>query len=697
MTDETTAGTSGGAGVFGEIRWCAERTLLDRAERRRRPTDVVLAPEQLHRRNLKRAVAAGGRPRSSLRIRTPVDVARQVASAGDRPEPPTLDRVDRLRIVRELVDDAPGAVDRLRGVYGAPLTAHAESIEAGRAELALVTGHRPQRLDALRTVCSALDGVDRADAVDYVAGIEALADALRRRVDGHPGEASVFDAGRDLLLATDGSAWADAFDAVDRVTVAGISTLGTPLLDFLSALARTTDVTVDFHLRAGTGPRIARRLGPRLGDPSGPVSGQPTFDRRPTAERADAPVTEVATTTRQAEARAATAVVAGLLERGVPVSDVAVVARDVDAYERPLTRAAAVYGRHLSVWSQLPLQRTLPYRLVTTTAAGLAALAGDGELDSETLFAPLDCQFVLPDGRDAWPLDASAVASIRRAFDTGTPATLPTWRRRLAAAPLDEQHRSAVEAYLDWLARQPVRPGIEAVVDVLEPLVDAFEARVLPDRAAADTPEYGATARTARALQRVAGGDTDEHLLRETRAKYADWLDRHGVARSWETVLAVLEAIAAARPGRREHANAERIDVLDATDTWLRSYPYVVAVGLVDGVWPQRPYGSVPAPLRTAIADGASPAARQLGVRGAWTDARERDHFVDAVRTASAHLVVTRFTEDSDGVGYRRSGLLDGLSTATVTDDQYRRLVGPETVLPDPIRRTLADGTAVGR
>ena len=116
-----------------------------------------------------------------------------------------------------------------------------------------------------------------------------------------------------------------------------------------------------------------------------------------------------------------------------------------------------------------------------------------------------------------------------------------------------------------------------------------------------------------RAVRRVAGADTDEHLLRETRAKYADWLDRDHLDQSWTAVLEILDALATARPGRREHATAERIDLLDATDTWLRTYSTVVALGCVDGEWPQRPHGALPKELRAAINQEATAEADKEG------------------------------------------------------------------------------------
>jgi ATP-dependent helicase/nuclease subunit B len=155
-------------------------------------------------------------------------------------------------------------------------------------------------------------------------------------------------------------------------------------------------------------------------------------------------------------------------------------------------------------------------------------------------------------------------------------------------------------------------------------------------------------------------------------------------------VLEVIDTIGTARPGRREHDNAEQIDVLDATDTWLRSYPFVIALGFVDGEWPQQPHGAFPIEVRTAVAHGASPAARSLAVRGAWTEQREYDHAVDAIQTATDHLIVTRYTEDVEGVSYQRSPLLADVGPTELGDAAYNQLLGPDTTLPDRITASIA-------
>lgn len=691
---------------------CAEGTLTAWARRDASARSLVLTPERLHRRNLKHALAAADRPRSSLRLADPRSVANAVADDGG--ERARLDRADRLRLVADVLADDPDGVDALRRALGTDLGARAETVEAVREELDVVAGGRDDATDALLDVAGTLPAYARDETTALLRGVRAVERALADRTDADVSPAAALREGRAALAASDGDAWTAAYPGVERVAVAGVSTLGAALLDFLGALATHTDVDVHLFARARTGPRIAERLPARLGAGRDARVDVDVIDRTPARPAADVPAVELVTTTRRREARAALAAVDALLERGVSASDVAVVARDVDRYERPLASAADEYGRHLSVWTQLALRDTLPYRLLVACIDVLAAHGGDpgravgtdgataareaddsdrpGRVAAATLFAPLDYEWVPPDARSraVWPLAHPDVSAVRHRVDDGRARTLAKWTARLA--DVSGPTAAGVRRLLRWARDRPATPGPRAVESTLEPLLDAFDDVALPARLDADTPDLAETSQTARALAR------SRTLLGEARRKYADWLDRGHVSRGWTAVRDVLDAVATTRPGRREHDNAERVDVLDANDTWLRDYRYVVAVGLVDGEWPDRPDGALPAPLRDAVVAGDGPASR-LGVRGAWTEERDADHFVDAARAATDGLVLTRFTEDSAGATYHRSPLLEdwGVAPPVVRDGGVADLLAADRRLADPLRRVLGpDGTTGG-
>ncbi|QLC35160.1 hypothetical protein EFA46_012980 (plasmid) [Halarchaeum sp. CBA1220] len=678
---------------------CAEETLTAWARRDASARALVLTPERLHRRNLKYALAAADRPRSSLRLTDPRSVANAVA--GDDGERARLDRADRLRLVADVLADDPDGVDALRRALGTDLGARAETVEAVREELDVVAGGRDDATDALLDVADTLPAYARDETTALLRGVRAVGRALADRTDADVSPAAALREGRAVLAASDGDAWTAAYPDVERVAVAGVSTLGTALLDFLGALATHTDVDVHLFVRARTGPRIADRLPARLGAGRDAQVDVDVVDRTPARLAADVPAVELVATTRRREARAALASVDALLERGVPASDVAVVARDVDRYERPLASAATEYGRHLSVWTQLALRDTLPYRLLVACLDVLVAHAvgareaedpgRPGRVGADTLFAPLDYEWVPPDARSraVWPLAHPDVSAVRHRVDDGRARTLADWTARLA--DVSGPTAAGVRRLLRWARDRSATPGPRAVEDTLEPLLDAFDDVVLPARLDADTPDLADTSRTARALVR------SRALLGEARRKYADWLDRGHVSRGWTAVRDVLDAVATTRPGRREHDNAERVDVLDANDTWLRDYRYVVAVGLVDGEWPDRPDGALPAALRDAVVAGDGPASR-LGVRGAWTEERDADHFVDAARAATDGLVLTRFTEDSAGTTYHRSPLLEdwGVAPPVVREGGVADLLAADRRLAAPLRRVIGPDGATG-
>jgi ATP-dependent helicase/nuclease subunit B len=686
--------------------------MVERAERAPQPTDIVLAPEQFHRRNLKRAIAEANRPRSSLALQTPATVAQELVRAGQGTAPTVLDRTDRLRLIEEIVEEPPSEVAHLQRVFGASLPTQLARIEAAREELSLLTGYQPARLSAFERVCTNIDTVARLDAQDLHTGITSLQEHLRNQADAYISPAALLEAAQTLIEDSGGDIWREQYPTIERVNVVGISTLGTPLLALLAALEEETAVTVHLYLRAATGPRIANRLHSRVNSTphrtaapressttsTGSAAAQPAstaISRPQVADAVTTPATELVAETRAEEARAALAVAEGLLDAGVSVSDIVFVARDIDRYERPLSRAATAYGRQFSVWTQLALTRTLPYQLVAATCSLLAARSAD-EITSETLVRPLECHWLPPgtqDGHGQPPslLTPAELSTLRRELGEEVAGSLDAWRDTLATtASVDASVRTRFEEYLMWCQQQPLDPTPADILSVFTPIMDTFEGTVLPGIEQRDTAAYAETSRAARALQRIAGDAEDEHLLREVRAKYRDWRSRHQVAASWETIGEILDTIATARPGRREHDNAECIDVLDATDTWLRSYPFVIALGCVDGEWPQQPHGAFPVAVRTAVAQGDSPAARSLAVRGAWTEQREYDHAVDAFRTATRHLIVTRYTEDVEGVSYQRSPLLADIAPTRLDDDAYHCLLGPDTTLPDRIRRSIS-------
>jgi ATP-dependent helicase/nuclease subunit B len=590
-----------------------------------------------------------------------------------------------LQLLDPLLADRPDDIDRLCNVFGTNLTAQAEPIEDAQKELELLTGGRQHRQEALRDVAQTLEGVHTAQALDYLAGTASVKKRLQQHVDTYLSTGHMFQAAAEAIERTDGAVWEQIFAGIERVHLAGASMIGSPLLDLLDSIAHWTPATVHLHLRGRTGPQILSRLETRLTHAS--VAHPEGNSKQTASEALSVDATEIVAQTRQHEARSAVALIDALLEAGVPPSDILVVARDVDTYERALRRAGRTYGRQFDIWSQLQVTQTLPYRLVVAICTLLTA-ADDTTVTPEVLLRPLETQWVHPCGdHDNWPLDSAELAVLRSAVDESASRTLAAWQECfLTADSIGTDIRNAMISYLQWCREQPTVPeDPDDITNVLIPVIEAFNEVAVPQREAADGAAYVETARIAKAVERVGTADSDTPLLVRSQSKYADWLQQGYVSQSWQTVRTIMDMLAQRGAGRRAHNNAEQIDVLDANNTWLRSAPYVIALGLVDSEWPQSPRGSVPTPLRTAIASGGSAAARQLPVRGSWTPAREADHFLDMLQTPTKHLIVTRYTTNTESVTQPRSPLLRQLSTTKLSTEERQRLLSPKTTIPDPI------------
>ncbi|WP_208023572.1 PD-(D/E)XK nuclease family protein [Halorussus pelagicus] len=396
----------------------------------------------------------------------------------------------------------------------------------------------------------------------------------------------------------------------------------------------------------------------------------------------DVPVAEVVATTYRAEARTAMALVAALRDRAVPIRDLAVVVRDLDTYEEPLGRAAVQYGVAPVFWTQLRVTRTRPYALVES----VCELLDTDEPDPETLFRPLEHRWAPPSASEAdWPLDPAVLRTARRAVPSEN-RPVEAWCETFQATP-EIDDRLAV--FAEWVTERP-DPTPETVVSVLDSVVAAYEEVGLPVTKANDSPALMETETDARAVVRVAD------LVEQVGEKYADRLEGETLDAAWSSVADLCGLLATQRPGRREHSNARALDVLEANDVWMLDIPYVVAVGLTDGEWPQETDSTVPSELQEAILTGDGEAAN-LAPRTAWTDGRDRDQFADTLSAARNGLVVTRHTESVDGDEKRPSPFLARLDLETVSDADRRRLVGSDRELPDAIRGMFSDEVRGGK
>lgn len=240
------------------------------AARAPQPHHLLVTPVQLHRRNIQRRLREAALPRSAFDFARLVDVARNVNGAArtvtdTEPETESLDRIDRLALIRRLLRDPSSAArDPLERVVGSPASEYAETIERARVGLEMVTGFHPARIDALDATIDDLNGAARADARDLVTGLLALQTELDDRAEATVSETDLLRIASSLV-ATEPDVWPAAYGEIETLSVGGISMLTASLEDFLATVSTETDVDVHLYLRHGTGPQIRTQLATREG------------------------------------------------------------------------------------------------------------------------------------------------------------------------------------------------------------------------------------------------------------------------------------------------------------------------------------------------------------------------------------------------------------------------------------------------
>jgi ATP-dependent helicase/nuclease subunit B len=303
------------------------------------------------------------------------------------------------------------------------------------------------------------------------------------------------------------------------------------------------------------------------------------------------------------------------------------------------------------------------------------------EPDRDLLLRPLELEWTPQEATDEWPLPAEVFAeTVHRLPQESRPTH--AWKSLIDEAAWTD--RRVVE-YVEWIARNP-EPTPTAVADVLGGVVESYREAVLPERRATDSPALLETETAARATVRM------ETLVEQVESKYSQRLSDGWTDESWTAVQGICESLARQRPGRREHANARALDILEANDIWGREIPFVVAIGLVDGEWPTRANSTMPPGLQHAILAGDGP-AEQLVPQTAWLDGRDLDQFHDTITAATTALIVTRHVRDIDGSQQTRSPLLDHIDVEPISRDARQRLLSADRALPSEIESMLPEET----
>jgi ATP-dependent helicase/nuclease subunit B len=372
----------------------------------------------------------------------------------------------------------------------------------------------------------------------------------------------------------------------------------------------------------------------------------------------------------------AMAVVAELRERGVPIRDIIVTARDIEHYESVLVRAAIRYGITPTVWTQLPLADTDPYVL----CRDLCLLLSADEVTIEAVLRPLEAGWVPTSPSTAWPIDSATLRRVAHHAPEQSMSVQEWCEWFTTSTGADKQFGT----YLDWVVEQPTSPAATAGCQILVDVLDRYDDLVLPQVKERDGPALLETERKARAVVRMS------EVVERVEGKYAEWLAANRTEQAWETIAQMCESFATQRPGRREHANATALDVIEANDAWGRQVPYVIAVGLTDGVWPQETDPLVPVEFQERILSGHE-ACQHLAPRAAWAELRDYDQFADVMAAATQGLIVTRHTRTYDGIEQPRSPLLSSVDVERVSQSAASGLLHTDRQIPDDLARLLPD------
>ena len=226
--------------------------LLKRAARTTR-TELVLAPVELHRRNIQRRLREAQLPKDGIQCTDPTAVANQLLAVDTHP-PTTLDRIDRLSMIRSIRSD-----DEV-SITSPAVPTEPRTLEQIRTVIENVTGFHPERLDVLRTVGDGLTPPLDADTADLVEAATTTERLLRQRTAKTvSGVQSVRRATR-RILETDGDVWKQAYPDIDRVSLVGTSSVAISHIDLLHAVLASVSIPVHIHLRAGTGTYLSHRV-----------------------------------------------------------------------------------------------------------------------------------------------------------------------------------------------------------------------------------------------------------------------------------------------------------------------------------------------------------------------------------------------------------------------------------------------------
>ena len=215
--------------------------------------ELVLAPVELHRRNIQRRLRESQTPKDGIQFTDPTGVANQLLGVDSNP-PKTLDRIDRLSMIRSIHSE-----DEV-SLRSPAVPSDTQGIEQVRTEIENITGFHPKRLNILETVGNGLTPPLDSDAAELVETATTIERTLREHTSkAVSGVESIRRATR-RIRETDGEIFQQAYPNIDRISLVGVSSVAISYIDLLHALLATVAVPVHIHFRAGTGTYLAERV-----------------------------------------------------------------------------------------------------------------------------------------------------------------------------------------------------------------------------------------------------------------------------------------------------------------------------------------------------------------------------------------------------------------------------------------------------
>ncbi|MBX0325689.1 hypothetical protein EGH21_21975 [Halomicroarcula sp. F13] len=241
----------------------AELELLDRACHAPRSTELVVAPVELHQRNVQRRLREARAPKDAFEFDDPVGLSRDVLRASDA-STAAIDRIDRLTLVRAILDESASASPTVSLPVGTP-SGDPQYVEQIRTDVERATNFHPERVAAWDDAAGELDAPIDADTAALLETALDVERALRARTEEAVSETELVRRATRDLAATDGAAWAAAYPEIRRLSLVGLSSVSAALADLLHALVATTTLEVHVYFREGTGAYLEGRFPSLLG------------------------------------------------------------------------------------------------------------------------------------------------------------------------------------------------------------------------------------------------------------------------------------------------------------------------------------------------------------------------------------------------------------------------------------------------